>query len=110
MTTGCKIQLSHFHQASEARTFWFNSLWGRVDKTQDSSERDSSCTDQSMFMFCYSHRDKVGVPASSSVWESSREPAWLLVAHHLSHLEICPRGNDSEIGTVEGRLPRSIWN
>lgn len=30
MTTGCKIQLSHSYQPSEVRTFWFNSLWGRV--------------------------------------------------------------------------------
>lgn len=67
MTIGCKIQLSHFHQASKARTFWFNVLWGMVAEAQDSLERDSSCTKQSVLMFCYSHRDQEGAPASSSV-------------------------------------------
>lgn len=51
MTIGSKMQFTHFYQSSEARTFWFNSLLGRVDKVQGSSERDSSYINQYVSMF-----------------------------------------------------------
>lgn len=74
MTIDCQIQLNHFCQLSEARTFWLNSLWGRVDLIQGSSERNQSYTNRWVFMFCYTHKETgVRLPPKSK-WATLRRP------------------------------------